>query len=239
MRDEGGRQKTGSDDSIADSLGRVQICTFALNWFPAFHAAAVIGAGIAVGLWRWHFGLLAALFLLYLAPPIAARVFAGLLRTKEVVIEPDSKEFLRWWALSCLQGVFNRFAFLEELLRLIPTVYSNWLRLWGAKIGKLAFWAPGVIILDRTHLSIGREVLFGAGVRVAPHIMARRRDGKLLLLLETVRIGDSVSIGGYSFLGPGTDIVSGETTKAFFVSPPFSLWKDGKRTKVAVAGWEP
>jgi hypothetical protein len=246
MENESSRRKPDSSApgmtnsaSIARSLGKVQVLTFALNWFPAFHAAAIVAAGVAGGIWRWYVGLSAALFVLYLAPPLTARALSGFFRTEETVIGADSKGFLRWWALSCLQGVFNRFAFLEELLRIVPTVYSNWLRLWGAEIGKLAFWAPGVIILDRTRLSIGNEVLFGAGVNIAPHLMARGRDGKMVLLLDTVRIGDSVSIGGYSFLGPGTKIAPGETTRAFFISPPFSSWEGGKRTKVSVAGWEP
>lgn len=226
-------------DSIARSFGRRQLWTFALNWFPAFHVAVIITSGIIVGRWGSLFGMLSAFFVLYIAPPLAARALSVLIPIKKVVIRLDSKEFLSWWATSCLQGIYNRFVFLEELLRLIPTVYSNWLRLWGSDIGKLAFWAPGVLLFDRTHLSMGDEVLFGAGVRIAPHIMARGQDGEVVLLFQTIEIGDAVSIGGYSYLGPGTKIAPGETTRAFFISPPFSLWKNGKRTKVAVAGWEP
>ena len=221
------------------SLGRRRLATFAVNYLPLLHAAAVIVCGIIVGRWSTLYGVLTAIFVLYVAPPIAARIVIALFPFKNCVIGPDSREFVIWWLISCIQGVFNRFPFLDEALRLIPTVYSNWLRLWGSRIGKLAFWAPGVLVLDRTHLVVGNEVLFGAGVRITPHIMARGSSGEVVLLLSSVTIGDSASLGGYSLLGPGTVLAPGETTRAFFISPPFSSWSDGKRTKIPVPGWEP
>jgi hypothetical protein len=38
-------------------------------------------------------------------------------------------------------------------------------------------------------------------------------------------------VGGYSLLTAGTEIVSDESTRAFLVSPPFSVWKEGKRVR--------
>jgi hypothetical protein len=46
-----------------------------------------------------------------------------------------------------------------------------------------------------------------------------------------------VVVGGFSTLAPGTVIEEGETTRALLKSPPFSRWKDGKRTKTSVEGW--
>jgi len=51
------------------------------------------------------------------------------------------------------------------------------------------------------------------------------------LLLATVKIGDGVMVGGYSLLTAGTEIVSHEVTRAFLISPPFSVWKDGRRIR--------
>ncbi len=60
---------------------------------------------------------------------------------------------------------------MEEILRLIPGLYSFWLRAWGSRVGKLTYWAPQTVILDRGFLEIGDHVIFGAGVRINPHVM--------------------------------------------------------------------
>jgi hypothetical protein len=46
-----------------------------------------------------------------------------------------------------------------------------------------------------------------------------------------VKIGDDAMIGGYSLLTAGTEIAAGEATRAFLISPPFSKWKNGKRSR--------
>lgn len=37
-------------------------------------------------------------------------------------------------------------------------------------------------------------------------------------------------IGGYSLLTAGTEIADDEATRAFLTSPPFSKWKNGRRS---------
>jgi len=108
---------------------------------------------------------------------------------------------------------------------MVPGVYSLWLRLWGSRVGKLTYWAPGTVILDRGFLDIGDNVVFGAGVRLNPHVMEND------LRLARVKIGDGAMIGGYSLLTAGTEIAAGEATRAFLISPPFSKWENGKRTR--------
>jgi hypothetical protein len=46
-----------------------------------------------------------------------------------------------------------------------------------------------------------------------------------------VEIGDRCHIGGYSLLTAGTKIQQDQTTKAFLLSPPFSIWRNGKRVR--------
>ena len=118
---------------------------------------------------------------------------------------------------------------LEEILRLVPGLYSLWLRAWGSRIGKLTYWAPQTIILDRGFLDIGDHVIFGAGVRINPHVM--ERDPDPVLRLAPVKIGDRAMIGGYSLLTAGTEIADDEATRAFLISPPFSKWHKGKRNR--------
>ena len=73
---------------------------------------------------------------------------------------------------------------------------------------------------------IGDTVVFGAGVKLNPHVIT---EGKLLL--APIVIGNRAAIGGYSLLTAGTEISEGDEVRAFLVSPPFSIWKDNKRIR--------
>ncbi len=190
-----------------------------LNFIPLLHAAGSIACLFTP--WPWLFPIV-----LYLIPLLPGRLLRWSLRSAPAVIPLGSAGFLKWWACFQCQVLFLRFPALEEILRLIPGLYSLWLRLWGSRIGRLTYWAPGTIILDRGFLDVGDDVVFGAGVRINPHVMEHST-----LRLAPVRIGDRASIGGYSLLTAGTEISPGESTRAFLISPPFSKWKDGKRIR--------
>ena len=207
-----------------------QLLLLALNSLPLLQlvsiAVLVFLPPLSLG---W--GLVAGAGLLYLMPPLAARSILLFCGRREGRITIGSRDFFVWWALLNLQVIFCRFPVLEELLRLVPGLYSAWLRLWGARIGRLTYWAPGTRILDRPFLEIGDDVIFGAGARLNAHVLARDPSGDLELLLATITIGARSMIGGYSLLTAGTQIAPDESTRAFLVSPPFSQWKDGRRVK--------
>lgn len=189
-----------------------------LNLVPLLHALGTLACFLTPYPWF-------APIVLYLLPLIPGRILRETLRSASAEIPVGSPAFLRWWACFQCQVLFLRFPVLEELLRLIPGLYSLWLRCWGSRIGKLTYWAPQTILLDRGFLQIGDQVVFGAGVRLNPHVM----EGNLQL--APIRIGDGAMIGGYSLLTAGTEIAAGERTRAFLISPPFSKWKDGRRIR--------
>ncbi len=195
-----------------------------LNLVPPLHAAGTVGS-LFLPL-SWPLKILSAFSLLYLLPLIPARILRESLRKSPPEISISSADFLKWWACFQCQVLFLRFPALEEIIRLIPGCYSLWLRLWGSRIGKLTYWAPRTSVLDRGFLDIGGNVVFGAGVKLNPHVMEK---GKLLL--ATVKIGDRSLIGGYSLLTAGTEIAPDETVRAFLISPPFSKWKDHRRIR--------
>jgi hypothetical protein len=172
-----------------------------------------------------------ALIILYIVPPLLARLTLKIRPLQEDHIALPSRDYFTWWFLLNLQMVFCRFSFLEEFLRLFPGIYSAWLRLWGSRIGQHTYWAASLTILDRSFLDIGDGVVFGAGVRLNPHVIAEDSDGKPELLLAPVKIGDHAFIGGYSLLTAGSEISKDEITKAFLKSPPFCVWRGGKRIK--------
>ncbi|HWH68465.1 MAG TPA: hypothetical protein VNT26_03730, partial [Candidatus Sulfotelmatobacter sp.] len=179
------------------------------------------------GLWR----ILAIPAVIYLLPAMLARIIVKGFPLRSQILKLGSADFFKWWAVSNLQMIFCRLPILEELLRMIPMAYGAWLRLWGSKIGRLIFWSPGTQILDRSFVEVGDDVLFGVGVQLASHVMVRNDAGENEVILAAVKIGDRAIVGGYSVLGPGSEIAQEEATKACLLLPPFSTWRDGKRIK--------
>ena len=168
---------------------------------------------------------------IYVLPPLICRAVMVLLPIEQRLISIGSRDFFIWWFTLNLQVLYCRFPFLEEILRLIPSCYSFWLRLWGAKIGKLTYWAAGVVILDRPWLEIGDQVIFGAGVRLNAHVFMPDNSGKMVLALAPISIGQRVTVGGYSLLVAGTNIGPDQCTRAFLILPPFSRLENGRRVK--------
>ncbi len=168
---------------------------------------------------------------LYLLPALVARLLLLGTGIPPGRIAVGSRAFFRWWALFQLQVIFCRLPLLEELLRLVPGLYSQWLRLWGARIGRFTYWSAGMMITDRSFLDIGNDVVFGAGVRLNPHVLTKGTEGQLQLLLAPVKIGDRTMIGGYALLTAGTEIAPDEVTRACLISRPFTVWKNGCRQR--------
>jgi len=208
--------------------GPKRLLILVINYWTILHGILIgLTLGIPWALFRWR--LLAGLLLLYLVPPLVARIIRCLAPVHEGRIPIGQRDFFVWWALFNLQVIFCRFPALEEMLRLVPGLYGTWLRIWGARVGRLIYWGAGLRILDRSFVQIGDGVMFGATVRLNPHVLVRNKAGELELILATVVIGNEALIGGYSLLTAGTEIAPGECTKAFLISPPFSKWKSGVR----------
>ena len=210
----------------------VRLAMLLLNTLPLCHVAVTVAGAL------WLEGLLVKMAVvvvgIYLAPPLVVRLLLALRPLQAGAYPLEAPEFLRWWAAAQAQILFCRFSGFEELLRLVPGLYSAWLRLWGARIGRLTYWAPEVRILDRSLLEIGDDVVFGVGVRLNPHVIAHGEGGRPRLHIGAVRIGDGCHIGGYSLLTAGTVIERGQALKAFSLSPPFTTWREGRRGKPAI-----
>src|SRR5262249_19077251 len=102
---------------------------------------------------------------------------------------------------------------LEALLRLVPGLYSAWLRLWGARIGRRVYWTPLVDIGDRSLVEIGNDVIFGHRATLYAHVISRTKD-KLVLYVKPIVIGDGAFVGAGSVLGPGTRVGEGKLVAA-------------------------
>jgi len=200
------------------------------NALPLVHCAGLVWVVVVLHEdWRVCVGWVLAV--LYLVPPLVCRGIAMVVPIRRERIEIGSREFFSWWFSLNVQILFSRFAFLEEILRIVPGCYSLWLRLWGSRIGRLTYWAAGLRILDRQYLEIGNNVTFGADVRINPHVMLPDENGRMILMLAPVKIGDRVNVGGYSLLVAGTEIAEDQCTRAFLILPPFSRLEKGRRHK--------
>lgn len=193
---------------------RVRRLVVLIHLWPTVHFLLV------ASLWRHP---VLALCLLYLLPPMLSRLILRVFGRPSGTYPLHSREFLVWWALACLQSIFLRFPWLEETLRMIPLLYSAWLRLWGAKVGRLVYWAPGTTVLDRSYLEIGDEVVFGMGVRINPHLLSQQQ-----LTVAPVRVGAGAQVGGYSLLMAGSEVGPGENSLATLEMRPFSRFVEGK-----------
>lgn len=209
-----------------------KLALLAINAWPLAHILAVVdilarapGGPLARGL-----GAAACLLLL---PPLLARlvVLRAPLPTGENAV--PSAAFFRWWATWQLQMVFNRLPWIEETLRLVPGLYSSWLRLWGARVGRLALWSPDVRIFDRPLLRLGNDVVLGIDARLVGHFGGLDRDGRATLTLGPIFIEDRCTLGGGALLGPGVHLGPDQATETLFLGAPFTRWQNGQRVPPA------
>jgi hypothetical protein len=210
-----------------------------LNGVPLLHAATVALPWIATGFlavpeWgsaAWGAKLGWSIAWLYLAPPLGCRLLFFLFGKPPVRTPAFSRPFFVWWATVQLNALFVRFPAFEELLRLFPGFYSSWLRLWGAKVGRLVFWGGRLTLLDRSFVEIGDDVMVGFGVFITPHFVSRLPDGSLELTIAAPKVGDRALLGGGSGLAPGCEVAPGEMLPATLGLAPFYLWKEGRRRR--------
>lgn len=219
-----------SAPEIGGFTPRARLLTILLNYIPFFQLSTLIGVAVWCPV-NPTARLVASLAWLYLAPPTCYRLLCRIAPSVAQRTRVGSRDFLIWWAGHQLQVVFCRFSFAEELLRLVPGLYSQWLRLWGSKIGANVYWTAGVTITDRAWLEIGDCVTFGAGVKLNAHVIALGADGTRELILARISIGGGSQIGGYSLLTAGTSVAPGSVTRALLTAPPFSHWKSNERIR--------
>jgi acetyltransferase-like isoleucine patch superfamily enzyme len=154
------------------------------------------------------FSILAVLFSLYGLPVLVYRIYQWKYPIKEGISYLRGKEYSSWWGSHQIQVIYIAIPALEAVLRLIPGLFSAWLRLWGAKVGKNVYWTPGLEIADRGLLEIGDRVVMGHKVGISSHIIKPRKQN-LMLYVKKVKIGNDVFVGASSLLGPGTVIEDG------------------------------
>jgi hypothetical protein len=150
-------------------------------------------AGGCVGSWYFSGGKIPVmavygLLWMYLVPPMLCRITIMCCGRPSGIVKTSSKTHSVWWLLMQYQLLFNRFPVLEEILRVIPGLYSVWLNAWGAKVDPFTFWSPGAAVMDRYHLNIERGVILGTQCLLSGHLIVKQPDGSTLLITDPITL---------------------------------------------------
>ncbi|AVH64375.1 acyl transferase [Nostoc sp. 'Peltigera membranacea cyanobiont' 213] len=176
-----------------------------LSFFPTFILLLTGAAIIYLAYSPNIFSILAVLLSIYGLPVLVYRLHEWVYPVREGISYLLGKEYNPWWGSHQIQVIYIAIPALEAVLRLIPGVFSCWLRLWGAKVGRDVYWTPGLEIADRSLLEIGDRVVVGHNVGIYCHIIKPRKQN-LMLYVKKVKIGSNVFVGAGSNLAPGVII---------------------------------
>ena len=173
-----------------------------------------------------------ALAWVYILPPLAGRVAMALFGAPEgESLGQEARAYKVWWFLTQLQVLFNRFGFLEELLRMVPGLYALWLNAWGARVSPVVYWGPGAVVVDRQAARVARGAVIGTRAVLAGHLAVKDSSGAFRVTLAPVEIGKGALIGAYAGIGPGCRVAAGEEVPAAAFLRPFTQWTGGRRVK--------
>jgi hypothetical protein len=183
-----------------------------LSTFLAFFPAVVLIVTGAFCYWLWLapsiFGIMAIVLSLYGLPVFVHRLHNYFYPIPAGISYLRGNQYSPWWGSHQIQCIYIAFPALETLLRLIPGVFSMWLRLWGAQIGQGVYWTPHLELADRSLLEVGDRVVFGHRLTLFAHVIKPKKND-LMLYVKKIRIGHDVFLGAGSCLGPGVNIKDG------------------------------
>ncbi|MEH6458448.1 acyltransferase [Chitinimonas sp. JJ19] len=159
--------------------------------------------------------LLCLLAHLYLLPMLCYRLHQYCWPVREGVSRLDLPDtYVPWWGGHMCQLPYDALPQLEACLRLVPGLYSLWLRGWGARIGRQVYWTPLVEITDRAMLDIGDYAVIGHKAGFYAHVVSRKNNGELRLYVRRIRLGSGALIGAGSRFGPGARVAAGAQLNA-------------------------
>jgi hypothetical protein len=174
--------------------------------FPLMHFCMIAAAFVLVVNHPNILSVLIFLAAIYLLGPLSFRLYSLLFPPRSGRWSLSAPERNDWWVAHQMQMIYAAVPVFEALLRLVPGMYSAWLRLWGSKVGKRVYWTPLVEIVDRHMLRVGDDVIFGHRVVCASHVIVKKQNGDFFLILRTTRIGSGTFVGAFARIGPGVKI---------------------------------
>lgn len=211
-------------------LERPDGLSLALNYLPLLQLAG--GVALAFGAFSTPAARIVFLALwIYLLPPAVARLTLAAFGRPAGRATLDSRAYRIWWFLTQWQMVFNRLPWLEELLRLVPGLYSLWIGLWGGRLSLFAYVSPGVLITDRYLVDVGRGAVLGMKCSLAGHIAVRDESGCFVVLIGAPTVEAEAVVGGEAGLGPGATLLAGQMLPVGRRVAPFAVWPRGRKAR--------
>nr|AUN37166.1 hypothetical protein [uncultured bacterium] len=148
------------------------------------------------------------LFIIYIVPPVSLRLHQAFFPITDKPVDLAKRKYSAWWGAHQIQVIYTAVPQLEALLRIIPGIYSAWLRLCGSRVGRNVYWTPNIEITDRSMLEIGDNAVFGHKCKLLGH--AIKPTGKrMILYTRKITIGRDVFVGAGSRIGVGAVIADG------------------------------
>lgn len=212
--------------------GRVPYYMVALTYLPLL---LLLAGALVAGRFSSLPGMTTAFLLwLYLIPPLLCRVVMWLNGAPITdAAGPEERVFKLWWLLTQLQMPFNRIGLLEEVLRLVPGLYSLWLNLWGSKVSLMTYWTRDILISERYLLTIEPGVTLASQTGISGHLVTPDADGNMCLMVQPVVIERGAMLGIRSGLGPGCRLYAGELLPAGRLLAPGHGWRNGRKVKLS------
>jgi hypothetical protein len=206
-----------------ENLEKPDVYSLSMNVVPFVHLAS--GLGVAFGFLHGAGARVALLLVwIYLLPPLVARLTQTLFGTPVGRVTLDTRGYRVWWFLTQLQTLFNRLPWVEELLRMVPGLYSVWIRIWGGHVSPFAYIGPRVLITDRHLVNVGRGAVLGLQGALAAHMAIRDENGRYVVVLAAPTVEPEAILGGDAGLGPGAILRAGHLLPTGRRVGPFDEW---------------
>ena len=170
------------------------------------------------------------IFIIFFFTPLLYRALKSIFNESRgrVLIGKYAKYGSIWVIGFHLQQFYTSFRSFERFMILIPGLYSFWLRLWGAKIGKKIIWTPQSLIVDRPHVEIGDKTLIGNYTYISAHYIVKIKK-KYYLIISNVKVGSDCVLSYQCTVAPGSIIEDTVFMEAASVTYPNETIKEGTR----------
>ena len=164
---------------------------FFINLFallPLVHLTLIIGSLIQFVLKLNLFNGLNLLFVAYLFPPLFWRLIDLMLPAQLGIsnLDNNNHQFNTWLISFHLQRNYNQFPIMENILKLIPGLYSTWLSLWGAEINTKINWKWKTKIIDRPFIKIKNNSTLHEVDTICSHQIIKKGNQSFLSLEKVI-----------------------------------------------------
>jgi acetyltransferase-like isoleucine patch superfamily enzyme len=185
-----------------------------LSLFPLFHGVGVL-LSFGVGI-RFPGECALGLFVgvIYLLPLVLFRLHRLIAPQRGGISILSGGRYSPWYGGHQFQLPFIAFPVYERALRLVPGLFSLWLRAWGSRVGRGVYWTPHLAVADRDLLEIGNGVVMGHQVALSSHLISPDQDKNMVLFVRKIRVLDGAFVGAGVVIGPGVVVSENVVVKA-------------------------